>query len=297
MPRYSNRPLEPCCDRPTDCTSPGIFPSELLAHDLWWKGPSWLKLQPSKWPKNDPPANVTQEGGEELNTTTCTLTIIYNPLIPVDKLLFFNQYKRTTAWIIKFIHNCKAKIRATQPKSGPLTTEELNQVANYWYSVIQRTHFSDELRILTKKPQKIPTSNKIYSLTTLVDDQGIMRVGGRQQKAKLSYNRRHQIILDSKHPLTKLLIQSEHTHLLHGGPLLVSSSLFCNFHIVGGHRAIHSIVRSCVTCRRRTPKTKPQMMGQLPPECITPDMVFEHVGLTLQVPCISNGAPYINQPL
>ena len=66
--------------------------------------------------------------------------------------------------------------------------------------------------------------------------------------------------------------------------MLVSSSLFRKFHLVGGHRAIHSIVRSCVTCRRRTPKTKPQMMGQLPPERITPDMVFKHVGLDFAGP-------------
>ncbi len=34
-----------------------------------------------------------------------------------------------------------------------------------------------------------------------------------------------------------------------------------------------------VTCRRRAPNTKSQMMGQLPSVRVTPDMVFEHVGL------------------
>ena len=155
---------------------------------------------------------------------------------------------------------------------------------NYWCSIIQRTHFPDELRILTTKSQKIPTSSKIYSLNPFVDDQGILRVGGRQQRARFSYNSRHPIILDSRHPLTKLLIHSEHIRLLHGGSLFVSSSLFRNFHLLGGHRAIRSIVRSCVICRRRKPKTKPQMMGQLPPERITPDVVFEHIGLDFAGP-------------
>ena len=244
-------------DKPADCASQGIFPSELLAHNLWWNGPSWLKLQPSKWPKNDSQANMIQEG-KELNNITCTVTVIEDSVIPVDKLPSFNQYKRVTAWIIRFLHNCKARIRVTQPKSG---TEELNRAANYWYSVIQRTHFPDELRILNKGSQKISTSNKLYSLNPFVDNQGVMRVDGRQQKARLFHNSRHPIILESWHTLTKLLIQSEHTSLLHGGSLLVSSSLFHNIHIVGGHRAIRSIVRTCVTCRRRTPKAKPHLKG------------------------------------
>ena len=29
-------------ENPADCASRGLFPSELLAHDLWWNGPEWL---------------------------------------------------------------------------------------------------------------------------------------------------------------------------------------------------------------------------------------------------------------
>ena len=228
---------------------------------------------------------MTHEEAEELNTTTtCNLTVIEDHLILVDKFSSFNLYKRVTAWIIRFIHNCKSRVQTTQPKSGHLTTDELILAMNYWCSIIQRTHFPDELRILTTKSQKIPMSSKIYALNPFVDDQGILRVSGRQQRARFSYNSRHPIILDLRRPLTKLLIRSEHIHLLHGGSLLVSSSLFRNFHLLGGCRAIRSIVRSCVICRRRTPKTKPQMMGQLPPERITPDVVFEHVGLDFAGP-------------
>ena len=124
--------------------------------------------------------------GEELSTTTCTLAVIEDPLIPVDKLSSFNQYKRVAAWIIRFLRNCKARTQATQPNMGPLTMNELDLAANHWYSVIQKTHFSDELKTLTKGSLRSPKSSKIYSLNPLVDDQGILRVGGRQQEARFS---------------------------------------------------------------------------------------------------------------
>ena len=82
-----------------------------------------------------------------------------------------------------------------------------------------------------------------------------------------------------KHPLTKLVIRLEHLHLLHAGPTLLSSSLSCRYHIVGGHKSICSITRSCVTCLRRSERPKPQQMGQLPTEQVTPDIMFENVGV------------------
>ena len=152
------------------------------------------------------------------------------------------MYKRVIAWIIRFIHNRKSKVKVTQPRSG------------------------------------------LLSLNPIVDNHGILRVGWRQQRARFSYNSRYLIILDSKHQLTKPLIHSEHLRLFHGGSLLVSSSLSRNLLILGGHKDIRSIVRSCVICRRRSPKPKPQVMGQLLPKHIMPNMVFEHIGLDFAGP-------------
>ena len=38
-------------DNPADCASRGMYPSELLTHDLWWNGPDWLKLNSLRWCK------------------------------------------------------------------------------------------------------------------------------------------------------------------------------------------------------------------------------------------------------
>ena len=36
---------------PADHASRGLSPRRLLTCDLWWKGPTWLKLSPAEWPR------------------------------------------------------------------------------------------------------------------------------------------------------------------------------------------------------------------------------------------------------
>ena len=128
-------------ENPADCASRGFFPSELLTHDLWWKGPPWLSLPPSDWPKRNLAADDAQEESDESSVATCNLVTMEELLIPVDKFSSFTHYKRITAWIIRFIYNCRARSRGYVPKDGCLTTSELTQAANYWYSVI---HLNNE---------------------------------------------------------------------------------------------------------------------------------------------------------
>ena len=105
----------------------------------------------------------------------------------------------------------------------------------------------------------------------------------------------HPVILSGKHPLTKLMIQTEHIRLLHAGPTLLTSSLSRRYHIVGGKKAVRSITRACVNYRRESQKPNPQLMGQLPFERVTPDIVFENVGVDYAGP-IYNKYGHVRKP-
>ncbi|XP_032676814.1 uncharacterized protein LOC116846716 [Odontomachus brunneus] len=37
-------------DNPADCASRGLLGSELVSHQLWWRGPPWLSLSRDQWP-------------------------------------------------------------------------------------------------------------------------------------------------------------------------------------------------------------------------------------------------------
>lgn len=89
-----------------DCASRGLFPSELLQHPLWWNGPLLLKLSPTDWPKQSP-LPLCNLPEEEREATHFVVAISSSPVVPFDQYSSFNRLKRVSAWIIRFIHNCR----------------------------------------------------------------------------------------------------------------------------------------------------------------------------------------------
>lgn len=59
--------------------------------------------------------------------------------------------------------------------------------------------------------------------------------------ADVPYNKKHPILLSSKHRLTELLCKMEHGRLLHSGPQLLLSNLRKRFWILGGRNLIRKI--------------------------------------------------------
>ena len=269
-------------DNPADCASRGLFPAELLQHTLWWKGPAWLQQSPTNWPTqlSLPPNDSVEEEREvslhvEISQVSITLFGRYSS---------FTRLKRVTAWIFRFVENCRKQNAQIRPDSS-LSVGELHKAERYWLRRIQRSHFEEEMQALRER-SSLESSSPLLSLSPLIDSFGLLRVGGRQQLSKSSYESQHPIILHGKHPLTRLIIRTEHVRLLHAGPTLLAASLACRYHIIGGRRIVRSVTRACITCRRNSARPQPQMMGQLPIERITPGPVFDKVGIDYAGPVL-----------
>ena len=270
-------------DNPADCASRGMYPSELLDHKLWWDGPSWLHHNSSHWPKRFTLPLPTSKD-EERELSLHAVSNVSSCLLNINDYSSFARLKRIASWTLRFTQNCRSRKLGVEPnRLVYLTTKELYLAELYLCSIVQRDHFTHEIEAIKTKAH-LDRSSTLLSLRPLMDSAGLLRVGGRQQHSQMPYSKKHPIILHHKHPLTHLIIRSEHIRLLHAGPTLLMASLNNRYHILGCRKIIRSITRGCVTCRKLTIRPSPQMIGQLPIERLTPGPVFDKIGIDFAGP-------------
>ena len=101
--------------------------------------------------------------------------------------------------------------------------------------------------------------------------------------------------MHQKHPITRMIIHTEHIQMLHAGTTLLMTSLSHRYHIIGLRKAARFINRQCVICRRQSAKPEHQLMGQLPLEKVNPGIVFENVDIDYTGP-ISIKYGYVRKP-
>jgi hypothetical protein len=228
------------------------------------------------WPEQ---SNLSSATIPEEERSVCHLatTAVFQSIVPLDRFSKFVTLKRVTAWMFRFIQNTRPN--ATSERCPYLTVGELTVAENYWVSVAQKESFAEELDLL-KTNLPLPKSNRLLPLRPFIDESlSILRVGGRMNHSKLSYSKMHPIILHGLHPMTKRIIEAEHSRLMHAGPTLLMSSLSRRFHVIGLRKAVRSVTRQCVTCKRHSAKPANQLLGQLPAERVTPESVFTRVGV------------------
>ena len=241
------------------------------------EGPPWLQHDSQHWPVQTslPPETVPEE-----ERGICHLTTIdpVDPIIPITRYSSFGKLKRVTAWIFRFVKNLTSSIpqRCLSPH---LLVTELSSAENYWLMVTQKENFPNEYSAL-KNGQPISRTSRLLPFRPIWDsDHSLIRVGGRLSNSSLSHAQQHPVILDGKHPITKLIITFEHLRLMHAGPTLLLSTLNRRFHIVKARSVVRSITRQCIICKRHSIHPQSQLLAQLPSERVSIAAPFERTGV------------------
>lgn len=280
-------------ENPADLLSRGLTLDSLIGCDLWWNGPSYIQHN-----HNDLFSNnlININNLPELKSQSFNLVSI-SPcdIIQFHRYSSFSKLKRVWAFVLRFSLNIRSSyyeridsnndvpIGPSMRQTGLLSVSELNASQRFIVRCAQMQSFTELYECLINKlPIKINAKEMSYisGLNVFLDDQGLIRVGGRlYNSTSFDYNKKHPILLSSKHYLSELLVRYEHLRLLHAGSQLVLSCMREDWWLLGARNLIRKIVHECVTCRRMRGKTLTPIMGNLPSQRLEPGFPFIRTGV------------------
>ena len=186
---------------------------------------------------------------------------------------------------MRFIDNSRQRDEKERRKSVSLELQEVDLIENRLIYLSQQRHFGTEIKAVNKQ-NEVHCNSLIAALRPYVDELGLLRVGGRLERADLQFSTRHPLILHRKDRLSWLLVRHLHWSNQHAGPTTLMGILLNTYYIVGAKRLAKDVSKSCVVCRKASGRTMTQVMGQLPPARITPSLPFSTVGIDFAGPLL-----------
>lgn len=198
---------------------------------IWSHGPSWLSQPQSNWPSSSIP-QITEL--PEQRKPTCFITTC-------EESTIFNRFSSRDG-LIRSIAHCLRFIRKGQPK-GHLTARELEQVETVILRRVQQETFSTEIKTLTAS-QSLHAKSSHLKLNPKIDEDGILRVGGRLSFSNLPHDAKHAVILPKNHHVTSLFITHAHTTHLHTGVQQTLYALRRKYWIIDGRSQVHKVIKS-----------------------------------------------------
>ncbi|XP_055604218.1 uncharacterized protein LOC129752466 [Uranotaenia lowii] len=280
-------------ENPADVLSRGATSEEQLNHELWWRGPDWLKLSHDAWPKT----GGTDE--TEFEHTLLEEAAVAGPAqVDSPNEIFLLKSSFTTlvdivAFCRRFSFNCKNR---NSHRVGCLTVTEREEALRVLIKLAQKECFPKDISAVDYTGE-VKNTSKLKSLRPQLVN-GILVVGGRLENAPIAVGRKHPIILDNHHPFTLLIVNHYHLVMLHAGPQLLTACVREKFWPLCLRNLARKVVHSCVRCFKIKPRVMEQVMADLPTERVSPAPPFARVGVDYCGPFkyrfpIRNSAPRI----
>jgi hypothetical protein len=113
--------------------------------------------------------------------------------------------------------------------------------------MIQKTLYTQEIEDVLRG-QEVSKTSSLKTMHPFIDQEGLVRVGGRLQQLTLPYHTIHQMIVPPNHHFTKLIVSAEHIRLHHAGPQLLTTSLREKYWIPSIKNLVKTVIHHCLPC-------------------------------------------------
>ncbi len=200
----------------------------------------------------------------------------------IDKLVkrfsSWSKLKRITAWVLLFAQKARGlvirrkKLREQMKSTGHTTTDIDNVVdirmkesrvpgvsvnnlilplgviedaEKSLYIHEQHQHFAEEIQVLLHIPEghhgHLKKGSPLYKLNPIMVD-GLVRVGGRLERAEMQFDAKHPIILPRNSPISSLILEETHRSVGHCGRSSMLAKLQQRYWIIGANQCIRKLL-------------------------------------------------------
>ena len=249
----------PTEENPADVASRGAASTKL--EETWWIGPKWLSVT-EQWPK-DIETEPSQDTEAEAKLTKQILATSIETVDRITELLekhCFWKTIRISAWIARFLHNCKVQ-RSVRIR-GPLTTGETEKQIQFW----------------VRREQKAVADTESFKedclrLNLQQNSNGIYECQGRLQGI-------YPVYLPTNRVYSEKFVMDAHLRSLHGGVGLTMTEVRREYWIPRLRQLTKRVIRSCSGCKRfQAVAFNAPPQGQLPADRTEGNMPFQVIGV------------------
>ena len=180
----------------------------------------------------------------------------------------WEKLRRVVAWVIRAAHKLlQLRMKSVASTVSPAKSEK--KIPHLLLSDVEEAE-----RRIVKNVQNQTFSSKELSSPNLSKsplaklkpfvNNGVLRVGGRLDRADLSYDAKHPMILPGKHHVTEMIILHYHFTNGHVGPYQLLAETRQHFWIVNGVSSIRHVLRRCHECKCQNAMVGEQITAPLP---------------------------------
>ncbi|XP_067940199.1 uncharacterized protein [Watersipora subatra] len=165
-----------------------------------------------------------------------------------------------------------------------------------WMCKELKTNDLKEAKVLILKmaqSESYPIKMKEKSLIKLnpkIDDEGIVRVGGRASASTLSYQQKYPTIVPKNSYLAYLLTAHFHERISHlGRRSTLAAIMDAGIWMVNGTGVVKRVLNQCVGCAKKRKAPEKQLMGELCKEMMEATPPFTNIGIdTFRPYCVKD---------
>ena len=248
----------------------------------WVNGPQFLWEPEYTWPIEKDVQMASDTDAEVKYSVKVNLVSSSVNIINVfEKISSWKKIKRIMAVIMKYKETLLNLAKKRKAKTDGLIVD-MNLLQKDETAVIRLSQGrAFQKGISTPENERaISGQSSIFKLDPFLDNDGILRDGGRINKANIDYRWKHPVLLPKEDHITHAIIRDHYEKVARADRRITKNEIQNHgYLIINCTNAVKSVMSKCVECRKLRGRICQQKMGSIPADRISEEPPFIYCGV------------------